>query len=162
MPTFAQDLVLTALARGVAGDQPGGLKLLEPVVAAGPALTYELLGLLADATLQPATSANGPGLRYRAEVDDPAGLAGLPEHLQFAARFIAAWVSGDQAEATALFRAADRAPRTTGGDDVLTDAITAVFAFAVAAAEHIVHQQNRPRTERSAPFGRSDSACQAG
>ncbi|MFD9422223.1 MULTISPECIES: hypothetical protein [unclassified Streptomyces] len=150
MPTPAQDLVLTALARGVAGDQPGGLKLLEPGVAAGPASTYELLGLLAETTLQPATSVNGPGCRYQVEVDDPAGLAGLP-NLQFAARFIAAWVSGDQAEATALFRAADRAPRTTGGDDVLTDSIIAVFAFAVAAAEHIVHQQNRPRTERSAP-----------
>ncbi|WP_228994737.1 hypothetical protein [Streptomyces sp. DH8] len=142
MPTPTQDLVLTALARGVAGDQPGGLKLLEPLIAAGPAPTYQLLGLLAETTLQPATSANGPGLRYQAETDDPAGLDGLPAHLQFAARFIAAWVSGDQVEAAALFRAAHWAPRTSDGGDVLMDSIIAVYAFAVAAAEHIVRSDS--------------------
>ncbi|WP_086780040.1 hypothetical protein [Streptomyces griseus] len=151
MPTPIQDLVLTALARGVAGDQPGGLKLLEPLIAAGPAPTYQLLCLLAETTLQPATSANGPGLRYQAETDDPAGLDGFPAHLQFAARFIAAWVSGDEREAAALFRGIHWAPRTSDGDDVFTDSIIAVYAFAVAAAEHIVNQSNRTQTERSAP-----------
>ncbi|MFJ5890361.1 hypothetical protein [Streptomyces californicus] len=146
MPTPTQALVLTALARGVAGDQPGGIKVLEPLIATGSASTYQLLGLLAETVLQPATSANGPGLRYQAETDDPAGLDGLPAHLRFAARFIAAWVSGDEQEAAALFRGIHWAPRTSDGDELVVDSVIAVYAFAVAAAEHIANQ-----AERSAP-----------
>ncbi|MFD3844766.1 hypothetical protein ACFWVB_02600 [Streptomyces microflavus] len=149
MPAPNPEIVLNALARGVTGDEPGGLKLLEPIVAQGPAPTYVLLATLAEAALFPHRKGLYPEAPSTFEVIGPDGspdMELLPSHLKFGARFIAAWAARDQDAASALFRKVIEEPVTEGGDGTI-----AVFMFAVSAAKHVVHERRRLDAEGSTP-----------
>lgn len=154
MPAPNPETVLRALALGVSGDEPGGLKLLEPIVAEGPDPTYVLLSTLAEAALFTSRKGLYPEAPSEYIVEGPGGSRDmdlLPPHLRFAAQFIGAWAARDQDKARALFGTVIEQPVTEGGDDPLLDGTIAVFMFAVAEAKNIVRTQRRLNSEGSTP-----------
>lgn len=142
--------ILDALAHGVAGRPDKGLRLLQPLVDAGPRSTYALLGALAETAARPAQDLNGPGTRFGIAVDGPDGRPGstddLPPALRFATRFITAWGNRDQDTAIALFSVVAEHAETHRTDD-LADAIRTVYEIAVVSAQAIVAERRRQRAE---------------
>ncbi|MFI0934647.1 hypothetical protein ACH4RG_23355 [Streptomyces sp. NPDC021019] len=136
MTTSPIGAVLQAVAQALRGDRTEGLRLLQPVVDAGPASTYAMLCLLADIAARPARREHGPTAPLGPEVGDPGeGLSvdDLPPARRFAAQFVAAHANGDTATAVALFWAvADYANSNRTGD--LAEAIGKVFDMAITAA----------------------------
>jgi hypothetical protein len=151
MPTTDPQIILEALAHGVAGAPERGLALIQPLVDAGPRSTYALLGSLAEVASKDAREAS-PDTLLGMQVVGPDGPADvellllLPPPLRFAARFVAAWANRDQDTAHALFWAVAE-PSDRDGIDDLAEAIRAVFAMAGASAEYEVAQKRRQRAE---------------
>ncbi|WNI31474.1 hypothetical protein [Streptomyces sp. ITFR-6] len=146
MPAPDPAAIFQALALGVTGDHQGGLDALQPLVDAGPASTFALLASLAETASKEAREANGPDTFYGTVVgpDGEGDIGMLPPPIRFAARFITAWANRDRDTAHALFWAVVE-PSDRNGTSDLSDAITAVYGMAVAAAEHLVLEQRRKR-----------------
>lgn len=147
MPAPDPEAIFQALALGVTGDHQSGLEALQPLVDAGPASTFALLASLAETASKATREMNGPGALYGIAVVGPNGendIDSLPPPIRFATRFIATWANRDRDTAHALFWAV-AGPADQHGTDDLADAITVVYAMAVAAAEHLVLEQRRTR-----------------
>ncbi|MFJ7592484.1 hypothetical protein ACIQZO_34965 [Streptomyces sp. NPDC097617] len=149
MPAPDPKAILQALAYGFTGEFQRGLDTLQPIVDAGPHSTYALLGSLAETASKEARETNTPGTTYGIALEGLEGAASiddLPPPVRFAARFITAWANRDHDATDALFWAIAE-PAVRDGTDALGDCITAVYAMAVPAAEHIVREQRRLREE---------------
>ncbi|WP_434593417.1 hypothetical protein [Streptomyces sp. A5-4] len=149
MPAPDPQIILEALSHGATGDHQRGLDMLQPMVDAGPRSTFALLGSLAEMASKEARDTYGPDTFYGMAVETPDGRASadvLPPPVRFATQFITAWANRDQDTAHALFLAAAKSAEQNGTDE-LSDGITAVYAMAAVAAEHVVLEQRRLREE---------------
>ncbi|RWZ73356.1 hypothetical protein EQK42_24815 [Streptomyces albidoflavus] len=145
MPAPDPEVILEALAYGVAGDFQRGLDTLQPIVDAGPRSTYALLGALAETASREAREANDAGTLYGIALDGPNGpvdIDVLPPPVMFAARFITAWANRDQDAASALFWAVAE-PSDRDGTSALADCITAVYGMTVPVAQYAAEELHR-------------------
>lgn len=133
MSTPAPERILEALAHGINGRPEEGLRLIQPLVDAGPLSTYALLGSLAETASRDGRYASGAGTLFAIEVqgpDGPASTNDVPTPLRFAAQFTTAWAARDQDTAYALFWAFAEPSDRLGTDD-LAEGIGLLFDMAV-------------------------------
>ncbi|MFJ6215087.1 hypothetical protein ACIQGZ_17385 [Streptomyces sp. NPDC092296] len=133
-PHFEDDTnrMMNALAHGVTGNRPAALAELRPIIARGPVSTYAMLAALAETATGGHKAAPGTFLGPAIVQNGRLGSVGpLPEHLRFAARFLAAHANGDTGTRDALYWAL-LADDTDRGCTRLAEAIGTVFDMAVA------------------------------
>ncbi|MGA5340461.1 hypothetical protein ACPCK3_15060 [Streptomyces griseoincarnatus] len=138
-----------AIAHGVAGDQERGLRMLQPLVDAGPRSTYALLASLAETAAHTALQNQRPGEMFGMPVENTAtGQAApmdvLPPPVRFAAQFTTAWANRDRDTALALFQAFAFASDDAGTPD-LGDAIGLLYSMAVTTSTEVVRQARQAR-----------------
>ncbi|WP_413808172.1 hypothetical protein [Streptomyces sp. OE57] len=144
-------LIAEAVSHGVAGDQPRGVALLQPLVDAGPRSTYALLAGLAEVAACTALENQRPGTMFGLPVENiatgqPESVDVLPPPLRFTAQFVTAWANRDQDTARALFDTFAGEADRTGSPD-LGDAIGLLYGMAVATSTEVVRAHREAQGE---------------